>query len=301
MREALIWRFNLASRNPGPSWATEGYCTGFYSELIWHVKGLELVAWGPGGADGDPLKHLHVPFNTGHANVFVHEEGFTRLISEGEAQKIYDFMTAWCAERHLEFSGQFFPLTLEEFTQETGKSPEAASLFGVPSIFTQALIVPQRKSQAGVLVESICFPWLELVRLLKEDPSLAFRIDPFKWEEIIAGAYKKAGFDEVLVTNRSGDFGRDVIAVKHGVGCVRFIDSVKRYAPGHPVPADDVRALLGVLQSDRSATKGVLTTTSTFAPRIADDPFIKPFIPFRLELVDGSELMRRLGELARKK
>ena len=111
---------------------------------------------------------------------------------------------------------------------------------------------------------------------------------------------QKAGFDEVTLTPRSGDFGRDVIAVKHGIGCVRFIDSVKRYGPDHPVPADDVRALIGVLLSDRNATKGIVTTTSTFAPMIPTDPFIRPYIPYRLELVDGQELNKRLWDLAKK-
>jgi hypothetical protein len=32
---------------------------------------------------------------------------------------------------------------------------------------------------------------------------------------------------------------------------------------------------------------------------IASDPFIAPFIPFRLELVNGPELVRRLGDLAK--
>jgi len=31
---------------------------------------------------------------------------------------------------------------------------------------------------------------------------------------MIAGVYKESGFDEVTLTPRSGDFGRDVIAIK---------------------------------------------------------------------------------------
>lgn len=64
-----------------------------------------------------------------------------------------------------------------------------------------------------------------------------------RWEEIIAGAYQKAGFDEVTLTSRSGDFGRDVIAVKHGLGTIRIIDQVKAYSPNRLVTADDVRSL----------------------------------------------------------
>jgi restriction system protein len=81
---------------------------------------------------------------------------------------------------------------------------------------------------------------------------------------------------------------------------VRIIDQVKAYAPGHRVPANDVRALLGVLQADQAASKGLVTTTSDFAPGVHTDPFIAPFIPTRLELVNGPELVKRLADLAGK-
>src|SRR5207249_1009544 len=99
------------------------------------------------------------------------------------------------------------------------------------------------------------------------------------WEEIIAAAYQAAGFDEVTLTPRSADGGRDVIAVRRGRYSVRLLDQVKAYGPNHLVTADEVRSLMGVLSSDRGASKGVLTTTSDFAPRLKDDPGIAPFLP----------------------
>ena len=57
-----------------------------------------------------------------------------------------------------------------------------------------------------------------------------------KWEEMIAGAYSRAGFDEVILTPRSGDYGRDVIAIRKGIGCIKIIGSVKAYKPGHWCP-----------------------------------------------------------------
>ena len=104
----------------------------------------------------------------------------------------------------------------------------------------------------------------------------------------------------MILTPRSGDYGRDVIAVKYGVGSIRVIDQVKAYKPDHLVTSDDVRALMGVLQGDR-ASKGFLTTTSDFAPRLKNDPLIVPFIPSRLELINGNQLMARLQELSPKK
>jgi restriction system protein len=74
------------------------------------------------------------------------------------------------------------------------------------------------------------------------------------------------------------------------------IDQVKAYSKGHLVTADHVRALMGVIIADRSS-KGFLTTTSDFAPKLTEDPLIKEFIPNRLELINGAALLSRLKEL----
>jgi restriction system protein len=168
------------------------------------------------------------------------------------------------------------------------------------SLLLQAVIVPGAKTDEGLLIEAITLPWFEIIELLSRAPSLAYQIKDRKWEEIIAGAYQRAGFDEVTLTPRSGDFGRDVIAVKRGLGTIRIIDQVKAYDPNHLVTADDVRALLGVLQGDK-ASKGFLTTTSDFAPKLHDDILLKPFMPAQPELINGKMLLARLEELAKKK
>jgi len=165
-------------------------------------------------------------------------------------------------------------------------------------LLLQTLIVPGVRTSEGRLIRAVAIPWFEIIERLKQDPNLAFQISPEKWEEIIAGAYKKAGFDEVTLTPRSGDHGRDVIATKKGLGSVRVIDQVKAFKPPHLVTADDVRALVGVLHGD-GASKGFLTTTSDFAPKIKTDPLIVPFMPARLELINGTMLLARLEELAR--
>ena len=167
------------------------------------------------------------------------------------------------------------------------------------NLLLQTIIVPGGKTAEGQLIEAVAFPWFEIIELLKNNPTAAYQIPARKWEEIIAGAYKKAGFDKVTLTPQSGDYGRDVIAVKRGLGIVRVIDQVKAYKAGHLVTADDVRSLMGVLHGD-GASKGFLTTTSDFAPKLQEDPLIMPFIPSRLELINGNALLRRLEELAKK-
>ena len=167
-----------------------------------------------------------------------------------------------------------------------------------PKLLLQTVIIPGDKNLEGQLVEAVAIPWFDIIDLLKKDPAVAFEIPYRKWEEIVAGAYSRAGFDEVTLTPSSGDYGRDIIAIKKGIGCVRVIDQVKAFKPGHLVTANDVRALMGVLQGD-NASKGFLTTTSDFAPKLKDDPLIKPFIPKKLELINGANLLKRLEELAR--
>jgi restriction system protein len=165
------------------------------------------------------------------------------------------------------------------------------------SLQVSSVIIPAKRNSSGLLLRSTSLIWDEIASRLANDWKVAFEIPPEKWEEIVAGAFNRAGYDEVILTPRSGDLGRDVIAVKKGIGCIKVIGSVKAYAPDRRVPHDDVRALLGVLSGERDASKAILTTTADFAPRITSDPFIKPFLPTRLELVNGEQLQEWLSDL----
>src|SRR5262249_55279564 len=82
-------------------------------------------------------------------------------------------------------------------------------------------------------------PSIDIVELLVKDPRAFYELDWRKLEEIVAGAYKRKNFD-VTLKPRSGDEGRDVIAVRHDVGSIRFFDQVKRYRPGHVVTLEEV-------------------------------------------------------------
>jgi restriction system protein len=160
-----------------------------------------------------------------------------------------------------------------------------------------AVVEPEERSNEGLLVKAAAVAWREVVEALIKNWSLAYEISAQKWEEIIAGAFDKAGFDSVTLTPRSRDHGRDVIAIKNGVGSIKILDSVKAYSPDHLVEYDDVRSLLGVMAGERNASKGIVTTTSDFPPRMMDDPFIAPFVPYRLELMNGEKLKTWLKEL----
>jgi restriction system protein len=84
------------------------------------------------------------------------------------------------------------------------------------ALLVQTVIVPGARTNEAALIEAVAVPWFDIIEFLNTDLRIAFQISWEKWEEIIAGAYKKAGFEEVTLTPRSGDYGRDVIAIKKG-------------------------------------------------------------------------------------
>lgn len=171
---------------------------------------------------------------------------------------------------------------------------------GLPNICIKSILEFDHDTEDGKLVKGVALPWFKIIELIKKDPAEIYEISPYKWEEIIAGAYKQAGFDEVVLTPRSGDKGRDVIATINGIGSIRIFDQIKAYKDTRKVTADSVRSLIGVLSGAQNVSKGIITTTSSFAPRIKEDPFIKSFLPYRLELKDKTNLLKWLDEVAKK-
>ena len=165
------------------------------------------------------------------------------------------------------------------------------------ALLVQGVVEPYGSTPEGQLVRAFALPWKTIIDRLKKDWMQAFKIPPRIWEEMIAAAFDQDGYDEVILTPRSGDRGRDVVAIKNGIGCIRIIGSVKAYAPGNLVRPDDVRALAGVLHGDQKASKGIITTTSDFAPSIPTDPYLAPLMPYRLELMNGIKLMEWLNKL----
>ena len=167
-----------------------------------------------------------------------------------------------------------------------------------PTITLKAILEFGDRVDDGRLVEAVALPWFEIMRMIKADPNSIYTINPYTWEEIIAGAYTRAGFDEVILTPRSGDNGRDVVATKRGIGSIRFFDQVKAYKPGHLVTAEEVRAMVGTITAAANVSKGVVTTTSDFAPRILQVDYVRALVPYRLELKGRDDLLSWLEQLS---
>jgi restriction system protein len=170
----------------------------------------------------------------------------------------------------------------------------------VSTLILSALIVPEAKVADGLSIQTITVSWQAIVKYLEKNWDHAHEIPPEKWEEIIAGAFKKEGYEEVILTPRSDDGGRDVIAIRKGIGTVKILGSVKAYGPGKLVRHTDVRDLVGVLGMEPDSSKAIITTTSDFAPKIYTNPRYKALMPTRLELVNGKQLQEWLSTLAKK-
>ena len=121
-----------------------------------------------------------------------------------------------------------------------------AAASSAPEFTVKSLLTFAGSTNEGTLVRAVAVPWFEILEIIRRDPQAAYQIDPRKWEEIIAGAYERAGFDEVILTPRSADKGRDVVATKRGVGSIRIFDQMKAYKPGHVVSLGARRTNQGV-------------------------------------------------------
>jgi restriction system protein len=168
-------------------------------------------------------------------------------------------------------------------------------------LMLQAVLTLGEKTSEGQLIEAVAIAWFKIVQELVRDPTLMYQLDWRKWEEMIAGAYEAQGWDEVILTPRSGDDGRDVIAVRHDFGSIRFVEQVKAYAPGHLVSADDVRSMAGVLLTEPNVSKGIITTTSDFAPGVYENVRLRQLMPTRLDLRNRSKLLEWLNSISKER
>lgn len=192
-------------------------------------------------------------------------------------------------------SGRSEVIGISESTEVKLTGYAADVLISLPEILVGALVEKGAKHLEGDIIVAVTPLFRRFLRELERDSNSLYQLDPRQFEELIAGAYEEAGCDEVILTPRSGDKGRDVIATSRLFGTVRILDQVKLYSPHRVVEAEDVRALNGVLGLDQGASKGVITTTSTFAPGVYNE--FKPLIPGRLSLRNGAQLCEWLNEL----
>lgn len=132
-----------------------------------------------------------------------------------------------------------------------------------------SLILPPEHQERIFRVEKLP---LTLLRTVLHDPRHIHGLTPRQFEEFIAEVVDQLGFTSVILTPRSGDGGRDVIASNEINGIpMTFYFECKKYAESNKVQLDTLRALLGTVAHDASkANIGVLVTTSRFTKGCKD-------------------------------
>lgn len=110
-------------------------------------------------------------------------------------------------------------------------------------------------------------PIVLLDRVIR-NPTILHQISARDFEALVATLIEEFGFEDVTLTPRSRDGGRDVLATKRPAGIpILFAFECKRNAPDRPVGVDVARALFGtIMHPSTRANKGVLVTTSRLTP-----------------------------------
>jgi len=133
----------------------------------------------------------------------------------------------------------------------------------IDAIDPEELAINEDEKSSLVIVDRL--PLRLLSKILKS-PNEVRNITSRQFEEFIAELLSELGFNDVILTPRSGDGGKDVIA-SHSVQGIplTFYFECKKYAEGNKIQLDTMRSLLGTVAHDsRKVNKGILVTTSSF-------------------------------------
>jgi restriction system protein len=172
---------------------------------------------------------------------------------------------------------------------------QAAFAAAAPRITIKTLIIPGDQTKEGTLVKGVSALWFEILRRIRDDPDSIHQIDCWKWEELLAGAYKQDGWETVVLTPKRGDHGIDVIARDLGRLCFLQFDQMKKYKPDLLIGPDVIQQMEGVLLRHPEASKLMVTTTADFTTGARREA--QALFP-RLELRPRDKLLTWLASVA---
>lgn len=105
--------------------------------------------------------------------------------------------------------------------------------------------------------------WEYTIERLVNNTEAMYKLSPREFEALVGQILEAFGY-EVAATPRTGDGGRDLIAVQSGpLAQTKFFIDCKRYSRQRKVGIEQVRAMMFVVQAER-ATGGVIATTGYF-------------------------------------
>ncbi|BBO36241.1 restriction endonuclease [Lacipirellula parvula] len=186
-------------------------------------------------------------------------------------------------------------LDLKSFTL-THEREHISTAFSVdPSVLFHTQIVELGpRTLEGRRVQTPTATWFEISNHLYHNPHFRFEFctSPEKLEHFIAASHWLDGCETVVVTPRSNDKGRDVIAENKWT---RILHEAKAYNPNRRVKAEQVRALWGVFSRDKDATCAAITTTADFAPGVHDE--FHDLLSNELHLFNGEDFAKHINRI----
>jgi restriction endonuclease Mrr len=156
----------------------------------------------------------------------------------------------------------------------------------------EVILLLRRKETARLVVLADLSVQIDAV--LKR-PQEIYLGPPRRFEELVAFALSKSGYEDVQLTPLTRDGGYDIEAIRKWPTRERLIVECKRYSESNKVGRPTLDALLGVLHREK-ANQALLATTSSFS-KDALELFAQE--PWRLQGMDIHEIMRLLRKVRR--
>jgi restriction system protein len=116
------------------------------------------------------------------------------------------------------------------------------------------------------------------------------KMNPYKFEIVVADVLKAMGYGESFITKKSNDGGVDAIVNEDALGLSKIYAQAKRYAEDNIVHKTAIRDFLGSLAENKT-NKGVFITTSDYA-----DDAKKLAENHSLILINGDKLAKLMIE-----
>ena len=150
---------------------------------------------------------------------------------------------------------------------ELTDSPTASSASTSQEVEDEATDIAHEINARSVIVQYLPF---KILRAITENPYLMKGLEPREFEELIAELLNQHDFKNIILTERSGDGGRDVIATKRFMNVpMLFAFECKQYSKN--VGVEKLRTLLGTISHSRTkANIGVLATTANLTKGARD-------------------------------
>ena len=127
----------------------------------------------------------------------------------------------------------------------------------------------------------------QVIQDIYKNNELIFKVDPRKFEEIIAELLYAKGF-EVELSKQTRDKGYDIIALNNLNGFpVKYLVECKRHASHRPVGISIVRGFCDVITTE-NANKGIIVTSSYFSPECHQRAQCKGYL---LDLKDRKDIL----------